>query len=122
MPAGPGQPTAVETPVASRAATANENVAFDGDWDGVDGLVAYVVISAVSGTSPTATFALQDSPDGTNWATVATGAAQTAAGTHAIRVGSDTPFTGRLRLNVTVGGTTPSFTYSVVVYSENSEN
>lgn len=85
-------------------------------FEKVSQLVAQLEVTAASGTGPTLDVVLEDSVDGTNWSTVATFAQATAAGRSVQRV--STPFTNRLRARHTVGGTVPSFTFSVKIYSE----
>jgi hypothetical protein len=69
-------------------------------------------VTAASGTSPTLDVVVEDTLDGTNWNTVGTFAQRTAAGRQVIDITS--PFSGRLRVRWTIGGTAPSFTFSVV--------
>ena len=80
---------------------------------GSDTVVAvHINVSAVSGTTPSATFVLEDSADGTNWANVATSSAVTATGVTVLRSGAGTTPLGqfvRVRLSA-ISGTTPSFT------------
>lgn len=81
--------------------------------------VIEIRVTAVAGTSPTLDIDLEDTFDGTNWNKVAdiNSAAITAAGVTVVRLNlANTPTTNRLRLNYTVGGTTPSFTFSVKAY------
>lgn len=81
--------------------------------------VIEIQVTAASGTSPTLDVDLEDTFDGTNWNKVTdiNSAAITAAGVTVVRLNlADTPTTNRLRLNYTVGGTTPSFTFSVKAY------
>lgn len=81
--------------------------------------VIEIRVTAASGTSPTLDVDLEDTFDGTNWNKVTdiNSAAITAAGVTVVRLNlADTPTTNRLRLNYTVGGTTPSFTFSVKAY------
>lgn len=80
-------------------------------------------ITAASGTSPTITMLIEDSIDGVNFNTIGTFAAQTAVSRNVINIGirGDAypagftwPFnTNRVRARWTIGGTTPSFTFSV---------
>jgi len=72
-----------------------------------------VVISSVSGTSPTLSVDLQGSEDGTNWATLASGILSnlSTAGTYAVAFSGKYP-ARYLRLAFTVGGTSPSFTFT----------
>jgi len=67
--------------------------------------------SAVSGTSPSITVTVQDSADGTIWATLDTFTAITSASTSVKRL---TNFANQIRLSYVVTGTTPSLTLSAV--------
>ena len=80
-------------------------------------VLAYLNVSAASGTSPTLTVTLQDSPDGVNWYPVPSGAftAVTAVGLSRLVVPAGTAVGSYLRAALTVGGTTPSFTTSLTV-------
>jgi hypothetical protein len=73
-------------------------------------------ITAASGTTPTLDVTLEDTIDGTNYNTCATFVQQTTTGRVVIDL--TTPFTDNLRVRWVVGGTTPSFTFSVVAYYE----
>lgn len=88
------------------------------------GSLSFVVnVTAVSGTSPTLSIVIQGSDDGTNWHTLAKvgsdgyslgslGAAVanfTATGT----VRGTCPAARYVRYSSTIGGTSPSFTYSI---------
>lgn len=73
--------------------------------------VAYLNITAASGTSPTLDVKLEDSADGVTFYTVATFAQKVAAG--AERIVLNGPIGRHLRVAYTVGGTTPSFTFDV---------
>lgn len=73
-------------------------------------------VTAASGTSPSLTVLLEDSLDGTNWNTIGTFAAKTAAGREVINV--TTPFAETVRASWTVTGTTPSFTFSILAHAE----
>lgn len=79
---------------------------------GMLAMAFYLNVTAVSGTSPTLDVKLQDSPDGTAFYDLASFAQKTAVGKEAIRVTQ--PFARRLKVVYTVGGTSPSFTFSVV--------
>lgn len=75
--------------------------------------VVMLDVTAVSGTSPTMTAKIQTSDDGgTTWYDLpsASFTAATAATTQAIQI---TNFGDTIRAAYTVGGTTPSFTFSV---------
>jgi len=74
-------------------------------------LIATLDVTAASGTTPTLDVKLQHSPDGAIWSDLGTAFAQkVAAGTE---VKTFTGIHGFLRVVSTIGGTTPSFTYSV---------
>lgn len=69
-----------------------------------------LTISAASGTTPTLDVTIQTSKDGTTWRTVAAFAQKTAAGTERKSFPALDRF---IRASAVIGGTTPSFTYSV---------
>lgn len=86
-------------------------------------LGAAVVCSARSGTNPTLDVILQHSPDGTNWFDLVTFTQLTAAGSEYKVVSEEQGTTvqvigDRLRAKYTLGGTNPSFTFSVVVTAQ----
>lgn len=97
------------------------------NYEGADGLAVWINVTAVSGTTPSATFRLQWSPDnGTTWVDWDTTNLQTtaitAAGTATLRVGAGLATTANasrndfipryVRVAYTISGTTPSFTFS----------
>lgn len=106
----------VETLVASAARTASGDTGTLTGWGHATTIRAQLDVTAVSGTSPSLTVLIEDTLDGTSWNTVGTFAAKTATGREVINI--TTPFADRLRVWWTVTGTTPSFTFSVAVYSE----
>lgn len=79
-------------------------------------------VTAASGTTPTLDVVLEDSLDGTNWNTIGTFAQKTAAGREVINLHGGKAesatfqplFARRWRVRWTIGGTTPSFTFSVL--------
>jgi hypothetical protein len=75
-------------------------------------------VTAASGTTPTLDVVLEDSVDGSNFNAITGGTFTqfTATGRQAIDITA--PFTDNIRARWTVGGTTPSFTFSVVAYQE----
>lgn len=79
-------------------------------------LRAQLNVTAVGGVTPTLDVRLEDSLDGTNWNTIGAFAQRVAAGREVINVVS--PFADQVRVAWTVGGSTPSFTFDVVVYAE----
>lgn len=80
--------------------------------------VAKLDVTAASGTTPSLTVTIQDSPDGSAWTTRDTFAAKTTTGTEirALPRGLDT----NVRASWTISGTTPSFTFSVQVASNDA--
>lgn len=106
----------LDTVVASAARTTSGNSGTLTGWGSAKTLRAQLQVTAVSGTSPTLDVVIEDTLDGTNWNEIGTFAQRTAAGREVIDVTS--PFTSQLRVRWTVGGATPSFTFSVVIYSE----
>lgn len=100
-----------ETLFTSAARTVSE----DSQAVGVNGfstLVLHLEVSAVAGTSPTLDVRLQDSADGTNWADTGAAFTQTTAVGVKRLVANNV---GRyVRAVATIGGTTPSFTFSLL--------
>lgn len=83
-------------------------------------IVIEVNVTAASGTTPTLDVDLQDTFDGTNWHKVSdvNAADITTTGLTVKRINlRDNPCTDRLRINFTIGGTTPSFTFTVKAYT-----
>lgn len=80
--------------------------------------VAKLDVTAASGTTPSLIVTIQDSPDGSAWTTRDTFATKTTTGTEirALPRGLDT----NVRAAWTIAGTTPSFTFSVQVASNDS--
>lgn len=106
----------LETLVASAARTASGNDGGSVGWESASTIRAQLDVTAASGTSPTLDVVIEDTLDGTNWNVIGTFAQKTAAGREVINI--TTPFSNRVRVRWTVGGTTPSFTFSVAAYSE----
>ncbi len=101
---------------ASAARTASGDSGPRTGFEVATQLRAQLDVTAAAGSSPTLNVVLEDTLDGTNWNPVATFTQRVAAGREVLNV--TTPFTDRLRARWTVGGTTPSFTFSVLVYAE----
>lgn len=105
------------TAVASGARTTSANsgaLPGFGDWSKFR---AQLAVTAASGTTPTLDVVIEDSFDGgTTWNTVGTFTQKTAAGTQAVDITG--LFSDQLRVRWTVGGTTPSFTFSVLLYGK----
>jgi len=106
-----------ETVVASVArTTSGDSGPLTSGWAAVETLRAQINVTAAAGTTPTLNVVIEDSLDGTNWNTIGTFAQKTAVSREVINV--TTPFAGRVRIRWTVGGTTPSFTFDVIAYTE----
>lgn len=109
---------------ASAAETASTTHAvFDTGAEG-GSLAVKVAVTAASGTTPTLTVVVETTEDGTNWVALGTiGANGYNVGAVAVTAPSNFtttatvrgvfPRTGLVRTRSVVGGTTPSFTYSV---------
>lgn len=114
-------PSATVTLLSSAARTASGNtaaVSLAGANSGVKPtrLRAQLDVTAASGTAPTLDVVIEDTLDGTNWNTVTTFAQKTAAAREVVSVTAQ--FADSVRVRYTVGGTTPSFTFSVVAAIE----
>lgn len=72
---------------------------------------------AGTGTSPSLTVTIEDTLDGTNWNAVHTFTAVTTGASRQV-ANITAPFADRLRVRWTITGTTPSFTFSVIVASQ----
>lgn len=102
--------------VASGARTTDGDSGVLADYGGADTLRVQLDVTAASGTSPSLAVVVEDTLDGTNWNMLGSFAAKTAAGREVINV--TTPFAKRLRVRWTVTGTTPSFTFSVILVAQ----
>jgi hypothetical protein len=101
-------------PSAARTATATSSVYTVRD---VDWLVAYLTVTASSGTSPTLDVKVQDTSDGgTTWFDV-TGAVftQVTGSSSSQTVTATRKFGPKFRVVATIAGATPSFTFHVEV-------
>jgi len=102
------------TLVASAARTATGNSGAIAVGSGAANLELELVVSAASGTTPTLTLSIQWSVDGTNFgsndASADSFAQVTAAGSVVKSVPVRAPY---MQLTWTIGGTTPSFTFTV---------
>lgn len=107
---------AEDTVLASSARTVTGNTGVLSGYGVSKTLRAQLEVTAASGTTPTLDVLIQDSLDGTNWNTVGTFTQKTAASRQVVDV--TTPFADRIRVLYTIAGTTPSFTFSVVIASE----
>lgn len=113
---GYGSTFAVDTLHASAARTASGNGTPVTGFGKVTQFRAQLNVTAVSGTAPTLDVVIEDSIDGTNWNVIGTFAQDTAVGREVINITS--PFADQVRVRYVIGGTTPSFTFSVLVHSQ----
>ena len=98
-------------PLAARGAGTHTGVIQAGPTAAAD-TVLFIHVSAVAGTSPIMTVALEQSTDGSTWTAVvgSTSATITAVGGYTVNAATPQP---HVRVTSTVAGTTPSFTYRV---------
>lgn len=109
------------TALSSAARTASGTANLDGIPAAYDSVDLFIDVTAVSGTFPTLAVTYQASVDsGATWFDVSTGTAITAAGRQIINVPSKLGSSGRL--SYAIGGTTPSFTFSVIAQFRRSGN
>ena len=107
---------AAQEAVASGARTASGDSGVIAGFGDASTLRVQLNVTAAAGTTPTLDVVVEDTLDGMNWNVLATFGQKAAAGREVVNV--TTPFADRLRVRWTVGGTTPSFTFDVVIYSE----
>lgn len=100
-------------PFASSARTATATSGAENSSN-YNALYAVLDITAVSGTTPTLDVKFQTSVDGSVWVDIASGAfsQKTATGTDKLEISGIARY---LRVVATIGGTTPSFTFSLKV-------
>lgn len=111
-----------ETPVPSTTEVSSDNsVPLGTNYGNYSRLRAQLDVTAASGTSPTLDVTIEDTLDETNFNTVATFATLGIVGREVIEVysvfnpaaGFSALFANRLRVAWAIGGTSPSFTFSV---------
>lgn len=100
-----------ENAVASAARTTSSNSGILYGYGAASTLRAQLDVTAAAGTSPTLDVVIEDTVDGTNYNTIGTFTQKTAAGREVINI--TTPFSDAVQVKWTVGGTSPSFTFSV---------
>lgn len=105
-----------ETLVASAARTASGNSGVLAGYGPGKTIRAQLDVTAVAGVAPALDVVIEDTLDGVNFYTIGTFAQRAAVGREVINI--TTPFADRLRVRWTVGGTTPSFTFSVTAFME----
>lgn len=105
-----------EEVVASAARTTSGNSDVLGGYGPPKTIRAQLDVTAVAGVAPTLDVVVEDTLDGTNFNIVGTFAQKVATGREVINI--TTPFAERLRVRWTIGGTSPSFTFSVAWAAE----
>ena len=93
-------------PIGIITATSTSGTIASGNYSN---LIAYLNITAISGTTPSLTVTLQDSPDGITWYNIPAGTftAATTISTQRLTISNVGQY---VRTISTVTGTTPSFT------------
>jgi hypothetical protein len=109
-------PNATDTLSASGAKIATGAATAVSGFAAAKNLVLQLDVTVSSGTLPTLDVVVQDTVDGTNYNTIATFAQKVTTGREVVRVA--TPFTDTLKVSWTIGGTNPSFTFSVKSYAD----
>lgn len=105
-----------ETVVASAARTTSGNSGVITGYGPPKTLRVQLDVTAASGTTPTLDVLVEDTLDGTTFNTIGTFTQKTAVSREVINI--SIPFTDQIRIKWTIGGTTPSFTYAVIVDAE----
>jgi hypothetical protein len=108
----PGQQTVV--PSATRTTSGNSGVLSGWHAGAISSYTApqsRLSITAASGTTPSLTVIIEDSPDGSTWTTRDTYPAQTTTAT--VTRALPTTLVAYQRVSWTITGTGPSFTFSV---------
>ncbi len=113
MPKTGAAPGVIDTLVASAARTASGDSGLLTGWGVPSTARVQLAVTAATGTLDVV---VEDTLDGTNWNVIATFTQATAVTRQVLNLSA--PFADRLRVRWTIGGTTPSFTFSVVAYSE----
>ncbi len=116
MPARDYEPYVEQDLAPSAPRTTSGDSGVFGGYGPASTLRVQLDVTAAAGTSPTLNVVIQDTVDGTNWNDVGTFAQKVAAGREVINVAS--PFSERIRARWTLGGTAPSFTFSVRCVSQ----
>lgn len=104
------------TLVASAARTTSSNSGAIAGFSDVNNARIQLNVSAASGTTPTLDVLVEGTVDGTNWYTLNTFTQKTGATNDVALVQNIVG--DQLRVRWTIGGTTPSFTFSVVAVTE----
>ena len=111
-----------ETVVSSAARTASGDSGVLANYGNASTLRVQLNSAAGTGTTPTLDVVIEDTLDGTNWNTIGTAFTQVTTGASRQIKDITVPFADRIRVRWTVGGTTPSFTFSVIVASQTPDS
>ncbi len=103
-----------ETLVASGARTTNGDSGWIDGFGPAKTLRVQLDVTAFAGTSPTLDVVIEDTLDGTNANVLGTFAQRVGTGREVLNI--TIPFAERIRVRWTIGGTAPSFTFSVLAY------
>ena len=114
--AGRDAAAAASDVVASAARTTSGTSGALSGYSTAESIRAQLGVTAAAGAAPTLDVVIEDTLDGTNWNVIGTFAQKTAVGREVINITS--PFTDQIRVRHTIGGTTPSFTFSVSIYAQ----
>ncbi len=113
MPKQGAHPGQIDTLAAPAARTTSGDSGPLEGWGRPTSARVQLNVTAAAGTLDVV---VEDTLDGTTWNVVGTFAQLTGVGRQVINL--STPFADRLRVRWTIGGTAPSFTFSVLAYSE----
>ncbi len=106
----------VTTVAASEARTASGASSALAGLGPAESLRVQLNVTAAAGTSPTLDVVIEDTLDGTNYNTIGTFSQKTGPAREVMTI--TTPFSDRVRARWTMGGTTPSFTFSVLLFAQ----
>jgi phage gp36-like protein len=103
-------PSSTDVTLASSAARTASGAGASVDLGIKSGLTLDLLVSAASGTSPTLAVSIETSKDGSTWRTLGSFTQATAAGPQSKAFAGADRY---VRVAWTIGGTTPSFTFSL---------
>lgn len=102
--------------LTSAVRIASGSASIPRDLGSADSLRVQLDVTAASGITPTLDVVVEDTLDGATWNVIGTFAQKTAAGREVINITS--PFSDRVRVRWTIGGTTPSFAFALDAYTQ----
>ena len=106
----------LETLLASAEQDASTAAPLVSGFGKADTLRAQIEVTAREVTNPTLDVLIEDTLDETNWNTIKAFTRLTATGQEVVDV--TTPFSDRIRVSWTIGGTdTPKFTFEVIIHA-----